>query len=66
MNFGFRARDESRKMYWDDVKLQVDSQTGRDFLFWSSERGIKTPQGQEGHRRTFEPNIFPLAKLGVH
>ena len=63
MNFGFRARDESRKLCWGDVKLQVDSQTGREFLVWSAERGSKTRQGKEGgHRRKFEPKIFATGK----
>ena len=63
MNFGFRARDESRKLYWGDVKLQVDSQTGREFLVWSVDRGSKTRQGQEGgHRHKFDPKIFATGK----
>ena len=65
MNFGFRARDESRKLCWGDVKLQFDSQTGHEFLVWSFERGSKTRQGQEGgQRRKFDPKIFATGKTG--
>ena len=66
MSFRFRARDESKKLYWDDVKLQIDSQTEREVLVWSAERGSKTRQGQEGvHRCIFEPKCLPLVKLGA-
>lgn len=59
MNFGFRARDESRKLCWGDVKLEIDPQTGREVLVWAAERGSKTRPGLEGgHQRQFDPKIF--------
>ncbi|CAH3156361.1 unnamed protein product, partial [Porites evermanni] len=35
LHFGLRARDESRKLLWGDVKLQQDPpQDGREMLVW--------------------------------
>ena len=59
MHFGFRARDESRKMKWGDVILQQDATDGREMLVWLFERGTKTRKGQEkGHQRQFYPKIY--------
>lgn len=60
LHFGFRARDESRKLRWGDVELQQDPvQDGRELLVWINERGTKTPKGQEnGHQRAFHPKIY--------
>lgn len=59
MHFGFRARDESRKMKWGDVILQQDATDGREMLVWLSERGTKTRKGQEkSHQRQFRPKIY--------
>ena len=59
MHFGFRARDESRKLRWGDVKLDRDPQTNREVLVWAAERGSKTRQGLDGgHRRVFDPKAF--------
>ena len=59
MHFGFRARDESRKLCWGDVVLEVDPDTNREVLVWTAERGSKTRQGLEGgHRRPFNPRVF--------
>ena len=53
LHFGFRARDESRKLRWGDVQLQEDKDGG-EMLVWLAERGTKTRHGQEkGHRRVF-------------
>ena len=58
MHFGFRARDESRKLCWGDVQLQRDPQDGREMLVWLAERGTKTRTGKEqGHRRAFQPKF---------
>ena len=52
LHFGFRARDESRKLLWGDVDLQEDPVSGREMLVWLAERGTKTRKGQEsGHQR---------------
>ena len=32
LHFGFRARDESRKLCWGDVLLENDPETGRELL----------------------------------
>ena len=49
-----RARDESRKLKWGDIVLQTDSETGKEFLIWKSERGSKTRRGN-GDKRAFNP-----------
>ena len=59
MHFGFRARDESRKLCWGDVELTKDPQTGREMLVWKADRGSKTRHGQEsGHKRQFASKVF--------
>ena len=60
LHFGFRARDESRKLCWGDVSLQTDPiQDGREMLVWLNERGTKTRKGEEnGHTRPFSPKPF--------
>ena len=59
--FGFRARDESRKLCWGGLELQTDPETGREILVWLAEKGSKTSthQGLEGsHQRQFNPKII--------
>ena len=34
LRFGFRARDESRKLCWADLELQNDPETGKEVLVW--------------------------------
>ena len=59
MHFGFRARDESRKLCWGDVELQNDSEDNREMLVWLAERGTKSRTGQEqGHQRAFQPKLY--------
>ena len=60
LHFGFRARDESRKLCWVDVLLENDPETGRELLVWRTERGSKTWQGstETGHKRPFCPKLF--------
>ena len=57
LHFRFRARDESRKLFWGDVSLQTDPiHDGREMLVWLNERGTKTRKGEEnGHRRPSSP-----------
>ncbi len=54
LHFGFRARDESRKLKWGDIALDVDPDNGNEVLVWKSERGSKTRHG-DGHQRAFFP-----------
>ena len=58
LHFGFRARDESRKLRWGDIQLQ--QQNGcQEVLVWLAEQGTKTRHGQErGHQRAFQPKIY--------
>ena len=56
--FGFRARDESRKLRWGDVQLQQQNDS-QEVLVWLAERGTKTRHGQErGKQRSFQPKIY--------
>ena len=59
LHFGFRARDESRKLRWGDVSLEKDPETGNDILVWHTGRGTKTRTGEKenGHSRAFNPTI---------
>ena len=70
LHFGFRARDDSRKLCWVDVSLQTDPiQDGREMLVWLNERGTKTRKGEEnGHRRPFSPKAYATntARCPVH
>ena len=63
-HFGFRAKDESRKLLWGDVELQQGPlQDGREMLVWINERETKTQKGQEsGHKRAFQPKIYATGK----
>ena len=55
LHFGWRARDESRKLCWGDVGLASDPETDSEYLVWKSERGSKTRTGQDaGHQRALE------------
>ena len=54
LHFGFRARDESRKLQWGDVGLENDPLTGKQVLVWKAERGSKARHG-DGHSRAFNP-----------
>ena len=46
LHFGWRARDESRKLCWGDVGLATDPETDSEYLVWKSERGSKTRTGK--------------------
>ena len=55
LHFGWRARDERRKLCWADVGLASDPETDSEYLVWESERGSKIRTGQDGgHHRAFE------------
>lgn len=53
LQFGFRARDESRKLKWGDISLITDGTTGNEVLHWTGERGSKTRHGDGS--RAFNP-----------
>ena len=58
LHFGFRARDENRKLCWGDVVLSEDPDSGVEMLWWQVERGSKTRQGQEfSHQCAFNPTL---------
>ena len=54
LHFGFRARDESRKLRWGDIFLENDPESG-EVLVWKAERGSKTRHGEGTHQRAFSP-----------
>ena len=56
--FGFRARDESRKLCFGDIKSSEEN--GRKFLEWDKERGTKTRTGENSysHQRAFNPRAY--------
>ena len=54
LHFGFRARDESRRLQWGDIGVGNDPVTGKQVLVWTAERGSKTRQG-DGHSRALNP-----------
>ena len=59
--FGYRARDECRKLKFSDITLNVDS-NGREYLEWDRERGTKTRTGENSysHQRAFNPKAFAI------
>ena len=59
LHFGFRARNESRKMKWGDVVLESDTNTNIEFLEWGVERGTKTRIGLENEvKRAYSPRVY--------
>ena len=54
LHFGFRARDECRRLQWGDIAVEDDPVSGKQVLEWKAERGSKTRQG-DGHCRAFCP-----------
>jgi hypothetical protein len=64
LHFGFRARDESRKLRWGDIQLQRNTD-GREMLVWLCERGTKTRNGQENTEwsRKRSPKILSAKDL---
>ena len=40
LHFGWRARDESRKLCWGDIGLATDPETDSEYLVWESEREV--------------------------
>ena len=59
LHFGFRARDEARKLCFGDIKLCVDENNGR-YIEWDTERGSKTRTGAEwnNNHRIFNPKAY--------
>ena len=52
LHFGFRARDESRKLRCGDIVLDPH---GGEVLVWKAQRGSKTRHGVDTHQREFNP-----------
>lgn len=72
LQFGFRARDESRKLKWGDVELHVDGETGHEGLVWLTERGSKcrssdgarafTPKAQATNNERYPVKFYKAFK----
>ena len=59
LHFGFRARDEARKLCWGDVGLVYDHAKQKEYLTWYCERGTKTRTGKENEqKRLFNPVVY--------
>ena len=58
--FEYRARDESRRLHFGDVKLCYDSETNQNYLEWDKERGTKTRTGENcnSHQRSINPRAY--------
>ncbi|XP_067030881.1 uncharacterized protein KIAA1958-like [Acropora muricata] len=56
LHFGFRARDESRKLRWGAMVLENDPH-GCEVLVWKAERGSKTRHGGGTHQRAFNLTV---------
>ena len=54
LHFGFRARDECRRLQWGDIAVEDDPVSGKQVLVWKAERESKTRQGY-GHCRAVCP-----------
>ncbi|KAL9955901.1 hypothetical protein ACROYT_G037299 [Oculina patagonica] len=59
LHFGFRARDESRKLRWGDIVIEKDPERDEEVLVWAAERGSKTRHGEGTHQRAFNPTARP-------
>lgn len=61
LHFGWRARDEHRKVQQGDLKLQKEEgETGREYVMWVTERGSKTRTGAKDTmpERYFNPRMY--------
>ena len=56
LHSGFRARDESRKLQWGDIKVDKDAK-GHEMLVWNKERGtnIRTGEKAQADKGKFPP-----------
>ena len=50
LHFGFRTRDESRRLKWGDIVLSNDPETGCELLLWKAERGSRIYKALAEHR----------------
>ena len=59
LDFGFRARDEARKLEWSDIAA-VKEANGEERLVFKTKRGTKTRTGEKPHgsKRKFDPPTY--------
>jgi len=58
LHFGFKARDECRRLQWGDIAVEDDPVSEKQVLVWKAERGSKTRQG-DGHCRALVQKPTP-------
>ena len=59
LHFGFRARNEARKLTWGDIVLAYDENEKQEYLEWGVERGTKTRKGLENEvKRAYAPRVY--------
>ena len=54
LHFGFRARDECRRLQWGDIAIEDDPVSGKQVLVCKAEQGSKTRR-EDFHCRAFSP-----------
>lgn len=61
IHFGWRARDEHRKVLFGDLQIrQEQDEEKREYVIWLTERGSKTRSGGKefGAERYFDPRMY--------
>ena len=67
INFGYCAKNESRKLCFGDIKLCTDSQ-GTKYLEWDKGRGSKTRTGEKSNsrQRAFNPHAYQSGNVRIY
>ena len=60
MHFGWRARDEHRKVLLGDLECRVEEGGKQEYVIWHTERGSKTRDGgkENSSERYFSPKMY--------
>ena len=66
LHFGFRARDESRRLKWGDVKLCRDPANNNQFLLWQSERGKKHAMAMASNEHLIRSLKLPMVNAAPY
>ena len=59
LHFGYRGRDEARKLCWGDITLEENEGTGEEFLIWNVKRGSKCESGEKENHLANPSRKFP-------
>ncbi|KAK3705275.1 hypothetical protein QZH41_000076 [Actinostola sp. cb2023] len=62
MHFGWRARDEHRKVFLGDLEVRVEEGEKLEYVIWQTERGSKTRDGgkESSSERYFNPKMYAI------